>query len=133
MTKNVGSADRAARGILGLGLVIAAVVGGPWWLGLAGAVLLGTAAMAFCPLYVPLGLKTLGRATREQRMFGLLTTLQVGAGSQLVPVACPIALIPFDQSPGARLGLIGGADPLAASYRAMLDTATASDFCRWRQ
>ena len=75
----------------------------------------------------------LGRATREQRMFGLLTTLQVGAGSQLVPVACPIALAPFEQIPDARLGLIDAADPLAAVYRAVLDTATASDFCRWRQ
>jgi|GEM_PF-5963294 len=36
----------------------------------------------------------LDRATRERRMFGLLSTLQQGAGSQLVPVACPIALVP---------------------------------------
>src|SRR5687767_11025731 len=39
----------------------------------------------------------LGRASRERRMFGLLSTLQVGAGSQLVPVGCPIALIPLEQ------------------------------------
>jgi transcriptional regulator with XRE-family HTH domain len=75
----------------------------------------------------------LGRATRERRMFGLLSTLQVGAGSQLVPVACPVALAPESQLANAEYGLIGKSDRLAADYRAILDMALASDFCRWRQ
>ena len=75
----------------------------------------------------------LGRATRERRMFGLLSTLQVGAGSQLVPVACPIALVPEGQLPEAGFGLVGDASADAGSYRAILDMALASDFCRWRQ
>jgi transcriptional regulator with XRE-family HTH domain len=75
----------------------------------------------------------LGRATRERRMFGLLSTLQVGAGSQLVPVACPIALVPDSQLPEAEFGLVGDASAKAGDYRAILDMALASDFCRWRQ
>lgn len=73
----------------------------------------------------------LGRATRERRMFGLLSTLQVGAGSQLVPVACPIALVPLDQIENPAFGLIEG--EAAEPYRAVLDMALASDFCRLRQ
>lgn len=72
----------------------------------------------------------LGRATRERRMFGLLSTLQVGAGSQLVPVGCPLALVPVEQIQGARFGLMTQADPLFDSYRAVLDCALAEDFCR---
>jgi transcriptional regulator with XRE-family HTH domain len=74
----------------------------------------------------------LGRATRERRMFGLLSTLQVGAGSQLVPVACPIALVPEAQLTEAEFGLIGKEHAAADEYRSILDMALASDFCRWR-
>src|SRR3954470_12777496 len=38
----------------------------------------------------------LGRPTIEGALYGLLTTLQIGKGSQLVPVACPIALARLD-------------------------------------
>lgn len=72
----------------------------------------------------------LGRATRERRMFGLLSTLQQGAGSQLVPVACPIALVPEEQLPDAPYGLIREGDGEYAAYRAILETATTQDFCR---
>ncbi|MCW1430747.1 helix-turn-helix domain-containing protein [Novosphingobium sp. JCM 18896] len=68
----------------------------------------------------------LGRATRERRMFGLLSTLQVGSGSQLIPVACPIALVPLDQTASLQFGLVDD-----AAYRDLLAQATASDFCRW--
>ena len=74
----------------------------------------------------------LGRATRERRLFGLLSTLQVGAGSQLVPVACPIALVPLESVAEARFGLMTDADPLLARYRAELDHALTDDFCRLR-
>jgi transcriptional regulator with XRE-family HTH domain len=75
----------------------------------------------------------LGRATRERRMFGLLSTLQVGAGSQLVPVACPVAMVPDEQLPAAEFGLIAEEHPVRGEYRAILDMALASDFCRLRQ
>jgi hypothetical protein len=73
----------------------------------------------------------LGRGTRERRMFGLLSTLQVGSGSQLVPVACPIALIPLDQVPDLQFGLLPPTEAIHPSYREILDRAVSSDFCRW--
>ena len=75
----------------------------------------------------------LGRATRERRMFGLLSTLQVGAGSQLVPVGCPIALVPLEHVEGARFGLVKAADTPFDRYRAVLDSAVEGDFCRLRR
>jgi transcriptional regulator with XRE-family HTH domain len=73
----------------------------------------------------------LGRATRERRMFGLLSTLQVGAGSQLVPVSCPLALVPEEQLGEVRYGLVDGDDPACDGYRAILGMAVSDDFCRW--
>jgi hypothetical protein len=73
----------------------------------------------------------LGRPTREGRMFGLLSTLQAGPGSQLVPVASPVALVPQAQL-AIRLGLIDSTHGDFAACSAMLATATADDFCRWR-
>lgn len=75
----------------------------------------------------------LGRATREKQMFGLLSTLQVGAGSQLVPVACPIAFVPQDQLVGIELGLIDAETTDHRSCREILDRAMRDDFCRLRQ
>jgi transcriptional regulator with XRE-family HTH domain len=72
-------------------------------------------------------------ATRERRMFGLLSTLQVGAGSQLVPISCPIARVPVVYVENARFGLMTEADDLSERYRAILDKALAGDFCRLRQ
>jgi transcriptional regulator with XRE-family HTH domain len=74
----------------------------------------------------------LGRATRERRMFGLLSTLQVGAGSQLVPVACPIALVPLPQVAEPVFGLIRAGQADYDRFKAILDTALESDFCRLR-
>jgi transcriptional regulator with XRE-family HTH domain len=73
----------------------------------------------------------LGRATRERRMFGLLSTLQVGTGSQLLPVACPIALLPLPQIEALQFGLLAPGEGSHAEYRAILDQAVTSDFCRW--
>lgn len=74
----------------------------------------------------------LGRPTRDTRMFGLLTTLQVGAGSQLVPVACPIAFVPQNQLADAPMGVIAEDSPRFERCRAILNQAVQDDFCRWR-
>jgi len=60
MTKNVGSIDRAARIIVGLGLLsMFMFVGSGWkWLGLIGLVPLLTALVGWCPAYGVLGVKT---------------------------------------------------------------------------
>ncbi|EDL47785.1 helix-turn-helix transcriptional regulator [Erythrobacter sp. SD-21] len=72
----------------------------------------------------------LGRATHDGRMYGLLTSLQVGVGSQLVPVSSPVAFVPADQlsdlDPGVH-PLETGSGRLAAD---ILDIATSADFCR---
>ncbi|MBX7539905.1 helix-turn-helix domain-containing protein [Qipengyuania sphaerica] len=74
----------------------------------------------------------LGRATHDGRMYGLLTTLQVGVGSQLVPVSSPVAFVPADQLENLQPGvhtLETGSGRLAAD---ILDTATSADFCRMK-
>jgi len=73
----------------------------------------------------------LGRPTREGQMFGLLTTLQAGAGSQLVPVACPVAFVPRAQLPDVPMGVLTAQSPHFPVCRAITDRATQDDFCRW--
>lgn len=75
----------------------------------------------------------LGRPTRDHQMFGLLSTLQVGPGSQLVPVACPIAFVRQDHAGDIAPGLIDPGHPHYAVCRELLGRATADDFCRLRQ
>ena len=60
MERNVGSADKAIRILLGLGLLSLLFVlqGEMRWLGLIGLVPLLTATMGFCPLYALLGIRT---------------------------------------------------------------------------
>jgi hypothetical protein len=62
MTRNVGSIDRAARAIVGIGLVSLVFVGPqtPWgWLGL---IPLATAVVGWCPPYALFGLSTCRKA-----------------------------------------------------------------------
>ena len=57
---NEGTADRAVRAVVGLGVISLVFVGPqtPWgWLGL---IPLGTALMGWCPLYSLLGINTCG-------------------------------------------------------------------------
>lgn len=73
----------------------------------------------------------LGRGTRERRMFGLLSTLQAGSGSQLVPVSCPIAFLPLDHVEPVRFGLLPPGVEGHGEYRDILAQALDNDFCRW--
>ena len=58
MVKNLGTIDRALRIVAGLGLIGATLAGYlPAW-GWIGVVLLATAAIGWCPAYLPFGLKT---------------------------------------------------------------------------
>jgi hypothetical protein len=69
--QNVGTIDRVLRAVLGIVLIAAPFVGSPemlgsfasggtwWWVPVAvGVVLLGTAAVRFCPLYRLIGMRT---------------------------------------------------------------------------
>ena len=63
----------------------------------------------------------LGRPTIEGEMYGLLTTLQSGRGSQLTPVAAPIALIPERRLAAPMpYGRIARDTPAFAACRALL-------------
>ncbi|MBI3445633.1 MAG: DUF2892 domain-containing protein [Magnetospirillum sp.] len=58
MNKNVGGIDRILRIIVGvvlIGLTVAGVIGVWGWIGV---VPLATAAIGWCPAYLPFGIKT---------------------------------------------------------------------------
>ena len=55
--KNVGSMDRIARIVIGLGLVAYAVFGGPAW-AWVGVIPLPTALIGRCPIYTLFGVRT---------------------------------------------------------------------------
>ncbi len=57
MKKNVGNADRWIRIILGIAIVAAGLYFKSWW-GLIGVVLLGTALVRTCPLFMIFGISS---------------------------------------------------------------------------
>ena len=62
MTRNMGTADRAIRAVLGLALLslLFLIEGGARWLGLIGLVPLLTALAGSCPAYTLFGVRTRG-------------------------------------------------------------------------
>ncbi len=65
MKTNIGSLDRILRIIIGLALLGAGLAVHSWW-GLVGLVPLLTAAVRFCPAYLPLGLSTCTRPKTDK-------------------------------------------------------------------
>jgi hypothetical protein len=59
--KNIGNTDRIIRIVLGLAIVALGIVFKSW-LGLIAIVPLATAAVSTCPLYLPFGISTRGKA-----------------------------------------------------------------------
>lgn len=57
MKKNVGSADKILRYIVGVGVIAAGIYFQSWW-GLVGLVPIITATLGVCPAYLPLGVST---------------------------------------------------------------------------
>jgi type IV secretory pathway TrbD component len=57
MLNNIGTADRTIRIVVGVGIAVVGVVFHTWW-GLLALVPLVTAAVGFCPLYVPFKIST---------------------------------------------------------------------------
>jgi hypothetical protein len=57
MKLNIGSLDRRVRIVAGLSVLAAGWYFGSYW-GLLGLILLATATIQFCPLYLPFGIST---------------------------------------------------------------------------
>lgn len=57
MKSNMGKTDRLIRVILGIGIVAAGVYFQSWW-GAIGAIPILTAAIGWCPAYLPFGIST---------------------------------------------------------------------------
>ena len=73
----------------------------------------------------------LGRPTIAGTLYGILTTLQSGQGSQLMPVACPVALIPFDRVADPVTGLVPPDAPRHGEYADLLSAAVGEGFVRF--
>ncbi len=58
--KNVGGADRVVRVVVGVAIIGAGVAFKSWW-GAVGVVPLLTAALGWCPAYLPFGINTCRR------------------------------------------------------------------------
>lgn len=76
-------------------------------------------------------LAILSRPTISGSLYGILTTLLVGHGSQLVPASCPIALLRIGEAAEPVFGRIAPGHPAYASYRAELDAVIERDFARF--
>lgn len=57
MKTNVGNRDRAIRIVAGISIIGVGLITQSWW-GLLGIVPLATAAIGWCPAYLPFGLST---------------------------------------------------------------------------
>lgn len=57
MVKNVGGADRIIRVILGVAIILIGIYYQSWW-GVIGILPLFTAALNWCPAYLPFGIST---------------------------------------------------------------------------
>ena len=60
MKTNMGVVDRIVRGVAGMALIVWALTGGPVWAWI-GILPLATAAIGWCPGYVPFGISTGGK------------------------------------------------------------------------
>ncbi len=76
-------------------------------------------------------LAILSRPVMKGTMYGILATLEVGHGSQLVPSATAIALKQTDRIEADALGLIAPDAPRFGEYQKLLETALTDDFVRF--
>jgi transcriptional regulator with XRE-family HTH domain len=73
----------------------------------------------------------LSRPTIDGTLYGILTTLQVGHGSQLVPVSCPVALVKWEDAADPIIGTVAAGAPQYENYRQILDAAVSGDYVRF--
>lgn len=70
----------------------------------------------------------LGRPTIHGDMNGVLTTLIVGSGSQLIPAASPITFVPIKGTDEPEMGLVRAGMECFEEYRTRVDCVTIKRF-----
>jgi transcriptional regulator with XRE-family HTH domain len=73
-------------------------------------------------------LMIVSRPTIAGEMHGILTTLQVGRGSQLTPVSAPLAMVPMKAVKEARFGQVRAHDGCYSQYRQYLRRTVEEQF-----
>jgi transcriptional regulator with XRE-family HTH domain len=76
---------------------------------------------------------TVSRPTQTGEMYGIITTLLAGRGSQLTPIAAPIALLPIKNFAAPTLGRILPNDANYAAYRQHLRRTIDEPFAMFMQ
>lgn len=72
----------------------------------------------------------LGRPVNGGELNGILTTLVVGSGAQLLPAATPIVLRPLQAVSDPVTGVIAPGDAKYSEYQACIEKVTSSGFAR---
>lgn len=75
---------------------------------------------------------TVGRPTIDGAMYGVLSTLLAGLGSQLTPIAAPIAFVRETDWSAAPLGRVRSGDAAYAACRERLDRVKGEGFALFR-
>ncbi|HLQ90206.1 MAG TPA: transcriptional regulator [Xanthobacteraceae bacterium] len=73
----------------------------------------------------------ISRPNNKREMFGIMTTLQVGRGSNLIPVSAPIAYVPPENVPDAEFGRIVQGQRCYDRYRKYLKRTTEEQFAKF--
>ncbi|HVX78667.1 MAG TPA: helix-turn-helix transcriptional regulator [Bradyrhizobium sp.] len=76
---------------------------------------------------------TVSRPTRLGEMYGIITTLLAGRGSQLTPIAAPIVFLPAGNVPNPTVGRISSSDANYAAYREHLRRTIEEPFALFLQ
>jgi hypothetical protein len=72
----------------------------------------------------------LGRPVNGGELNGILTTLMVGSGSQLLPASTPIVLCPMASAPDAAVGLIPPGHECHEEYNRRIERVSSGGFAR---
>jgi transcriptional regulator with XRE-family HTH domain len=75
----------------------------------------------------------ISRPTINREMFGIMTTLRVGRGSELMPVSGPIAYVPLAALPKAEFGRIPVGHACYPQYRKLLRRTVEEPFALFLQ
>jgi transcriptional regulator with XRE-family HTH domain len=76
-------------------------------------------------------LMILSRPTVHGSLYGTLSTLKVGHGSQLVPACCAIALVQYDRLEEPKVGLISAACKQHSEYQGILNDVAKMEYANF--